>query len=48
MKVLENRNVEIWWNRSVETEQKVKHNCPDITVVDPGAQEWMFANFLVP
>ena len=41
-------NVEIWWHRSVKTTQKMECNCPDVTVVDRAAQEWMFAIFSMP
>ena len=38
VRMLENGNVEIWWDRSVETTQKM----------DPSAKEWTFVGFLFP
>ena len=32
VRVSEDGNVEIWWDRSIETTQKMDHNHPDITV----------------
>ena len=46
LRVSEDGNVEIWWNRSVETIQKMEHNHPNFTLVDHAAQEWMFCRFL--
>ena len=42
------REVEIWWDRSVETTQRMEHNRPDVTVLNRAAQEWTFVDFSVP
>ena len=42
VRVSEDGNVEMWWDKSVETSQKMKHNLPDVTVVDQVAQERTF------
>ena len=38
----EDGKVEIWWDRSVETTRKLKHNRPDIAVLDWVARRWTF------
>ena len=48
VRVSEDGQVEIWWDRSVETTQKMDHNRPDVTVVNRVAQEWTFVDFSVP
>lgn len=40
--------VEIWWDRSVETTQKLEHNRPDVTVLDHTSKLWTFVDFSVP
>ena len=40
--------IEIWWDRSVETTQKLEHNRPDVTVLNHTAKEWTFVDFSVP
>jgi hypothetical protein len=39
VRVLEDGMVEIWWDRSVETTQKMEHNRPDVTVLDRAARK---------
>lgn len=39
--VSEDGNMEIWWDRSVETTQKMEKNLPDFIVVDRAAQGFL-------
>ena len=48
VRVSEDGQVEIWWDRGVETTQKMEHNRPDVTVLNRAAQEWTFVDFSVP
>ncbi|KXJ09461.1 Retrovirus-related Pol polyprotein from type-1 retrotransposable element R2 [Exaiptasia diaphana] len=48
VRVSEDGQVEIWWDRGVETTQKMEHNRPDVTVLNRVAQEWTFVDFSVP
>ena len=41
-------SIEIWWDRSVETTQKLEHNRPDVTVLDHTSKMWTFVDFSVP
>ena len=40
--------VEVWWDRGVETTQKLEHNRPDVTVLDHTSGLWTFVDFAVP
>ena len=48
VRVSEDGQVEIWWDRSVETTQKMEHNRLDVTVLNQAVQEWTFVDFSVP
>ena len=48
VRMSEDGNVEIWWDRSVEAPRKLEHNRPDITVLDRVARRWTFVDFSVP
>ena len=39
---------DIWWDRSVETTQKMEHNRPDVTVFNWAARKWTFFDILIP
>ena len=41
--VSEDGNMEIWWDRSVETTQKMEQNLPDFIVVDRAAKGFLGA-----
>ena len=40
--------IEIWWDRNVETMQKVEGNRPDVVVVDHVKKRWLIMDFSVP
>ena len=44
----EDGKVEIWWDRSVETTNKLEHNRPDVVVVDRVRKKWVIVDFAVP
>ena len=44
----EEGNVEIWWDRAVETTKQLEHNRPDVVVVDRVGKRWVFVDFSVP
>ena len=48
MRVSKDGKVEIWWDRSVETMQRLEHNRPDVTVLNRATREWTFVDFSVP
>ena len=48
VRMSEDGEIEIWWDRSVETTWKLEHNRPDITVLDQVARRWTFVDFSVP
>ena len=39
--------MELWWDRSVKTTQKMKHNYPGVAVFDGVTWGWTFVNFSV-
>ena len=41
-------NFEIWWDRSVETPDKLDHNKPDLIVIDRLKGHWTIIDFSVP
>ena len=41
-------NFELWWDRSVETTQKLDHNRPDIVLINRVKKEWLIVDFSVP
>ena len=41
-------DVEIWWYRTVLTGRAVKHNRPDVIVIDRGKKTWTLVDFSVP
>ncbi|MEM7264393.1 MAG: reverse transcriptase domain-containing protein [Pseudomonadota bacterium] len=44
----DNGNIEIWWDRAVETTQQVESNRPDVVVVDHVKKSWLIVDFAVP
>ena len=44
----EDGKVEIWWDKSVETTNKLEHNRPDVVVVDRVRKKWVIVDFAVP
>ena len=44
----EDGKVEIWWDKSVETTNKLEHNRPDVVVVDRVGKKWLIVDFAVP
>lgn len=42
------RSMEIWWDRGVQTTKALKHNRPDVVVVDRTRKRWMLVDFAVP
>ena len=48
VRVSEDGGYEIWWDRSVDTTQKMEHNRPDVVVVDRVKKVWIIVDFSVP
>ena len=52
VRVSEDGTVEIWWDRSVETTKPLKHNRPDVVIIDrtrgPARVRWTLVDFSVP
>ena len=48
VRVNEAGNVEIWWDRSVQTTTKMEHNRPDVVLVDRTKKRWILVDFAVP
>lgn len=48
VRISDDGEVEIWWDRSVETTQRMEHNRPDVTVLNRAARQWTFVDFSVP
>ena len=46
-RVSEDGSYEIWWDRSVDTTQKMEHNRPDVVVVDQIKKVWIIVDFSV-
>ena len=40
--------VELYWDRRVETVSELKHNRPDVVVIDRRERKWTFVDFSVP
>jgi len=41
-------NYEIWWDRPVETPEKLDHNRPDVILIDKLKKHWIIIDFSVP
>ena len=48
VRVSEDGNVEIWWDRNVMTTKQLEHNRPDVVVIDRAARKWLIVDFAVP
>ena len=48
VRISECGNFEIWWDRAVETQNKVDHNKPDVVVIDRLKRTWTIIDFSVP
>ena len=48
VRVSQDGNYEIWWDRSVNTTQKMEHNRPDVVVIDRVKHVWWIVDFSVP
>ena len=44
----ENGQIEIWWDRPIETNVKYKHNKPDVILINWQDKEWTIVEFSVP
>ena len=42
------KNYEIWWDRPVETANKLDHNRPDVILINRVLKEWIIIDFSVP
>ena len=40
--------IEIWWDQKVITPTALKHNRPDMMIVDRRSKEWFMIDFAVP
>ena len=40
--------VDLYWNRRVETTKAIEHNRPDVVVVDRREKKWTLVDFAVP
>ena len=40
--------VEIWWDRTVETARRLAHNRPDVVVINRRERKWTLVDFSVP
>ena len=43
-----NGKVEIWWDKAVETTERMDHNRSDVIVIDKDKKEWNLVDFFVP
>jgi hypothetical protein len=41
-------DVEIWWDRTVETGRRMAHNRPDVVVINRRERKWTLVDFSVP
>ncbi len=41
-------DVEIWWDRTVETGRRLAHNRPDVVVINRRERKWTLVDFSVP
>ena len=48
MVVVENDEVRITWDTTIYTDKKLKHNRPDITVMQRNTKEWTLIDIAVP
>ena len=55
VRLREDEKVEIWWDRKVHTpdndpdpDKKIKHNRPDVVIIDRDSKQWVFVDFAVP
>jgi hypothetical protein len=48
VRVSKDEKYEIWWDRSVETTQKLDHNRPDVILINRVKKEWLIVDFSVP
>ena len=48
VRISECGDYEIWWDRSVETPQKLEHNKPDVVLIDRKLKHWDIVDFSVP
>ena len=48
VRVSEDDNVEIWWDRSVQTTKPLQHNRPDVVIIDRTCGRWTIVDFSVP
>ena len=39
---------EIWWDRPVETPNRLEHNKPDVVIIDRERKLWTLIDFSVP
>ena len=48
VRVSEDGMFEIWWDRPVETANKLDHNRPDVVLIDRRKKHWTIIDFSVP
>ena len=46
--VVENDEVELYWNITIQTDMTVAHNRPDIMLVEKAIRKWTIINIAVP
>ena len=45
---MENNEVELYWNLTIETDMTVAHNRPDVILVEKVTQKWTIIDIAVP
>lgn len=48
VRMSDDKKIEIWWDRSIETTQRMDHNRPDVVVLDHTKKAWTLIDFSVP
>ena len=48
VRISEDGQYEVWWDRPIETTVKLEHNRPDVVVINREDNEWIVVEFSVP
>ena len=48
VRISSDKNYEVWWDRPVETANKLDHNRPDVVLINRVLKEWIIIDFSVP
>ena len=48
VRISEDGQYEVWWDRPIETTVKLDHNRPDVVVINRQDKEWIIVEFSVP